>query len=440
MTVDTTEVVTAVAYMIGVKKSIISEHLDKEKLEELENDKNACIIRYLCKLRTAMMLKFRKTDDEMRYNLKNINTIEWFDHQNISKLEEWGIHVIMTNTRSEQYMIELTRLITENIDKCRGLYYDWVNWEYIRELFIVPKYLKKNVMKDEFTKFMSKKNFYPFQMYIYWKNPVESGNILISDRKFLKFLYALHNDFIEDSSKYKDAHEETKSSIYSFIDSADRIAIVVDCENSDAYKLYGVLRNLNQEELEKIEKIVLYDDYHTGSGWDSLELFTSIPTEHIEVDRVTDQKSLVDIQMTAGVTKDFYRNNITSFILCSSDSDYWGLISSLPEAGFLVMYEYSKCGQAIKDALETRGIYYCAMDDFCSGNTEDFKKAALFTALRSYLPDIVGMDSHELLERLYTDTRINASEKEMEIFYNRYLKSLRLRINSEGKYCIEIDN
>ncbi|MBQ4487056.1 MAG: NYN domain-containing protein [Oscillospiraceae bacterium] len=438
MTVDTTEIVTTVAYMIGVKKPIISQYLDPEKLETLSQDQAASTIRYLCKLRTTMMQKFRKTDDEMRFNLKNINSIEWFDKENIKQLEKWGMQIVIPNTRSEQYMIEFTKLITENIDKCRDLFYDWVNWDYIRELFVIPKYAKKNVMRNEFTKYMAHINNYPFQMYIYW-TPYEAGNILYSDRKFLKFLYGMHNDYIEDSSKYKDAHEETKANIYSFIEDAKRIAIVVDCENSDAYKLYGVLKNLNQDELAKIEKIVLYDDYHTGTGWDFLDKFTRIPIEHIEVDRVTDQKSLVDIKMTAGVTKDYYRNEITSFILASSDSDYWGLISSLPDADFLVMYEYSKCGQAIKDALETRGIYYCAMDDFCSGNTEEFKKAALFGSLESHLPDIMKLNSRELLDMVYTDTRINASEKEMEIFYNRYIKTLRLKINNDGNFYVEID-
>ena len=47
-------------------------------------------------------------------------------------------------------------------------------------------------------------------------------------------------------------------------------AIAVDCENSDPYKLYSVLKGLNQEELAKIEKITLYDDPNTTAGWDWL--------------------------------------------------------------------------------------------------------------------------------------------------------------------------
>ena len=146
---------------------------------------------------------------------------------------------------------------------------------------------------------------YPFQMYIHWQ-PAEVGSIVYSDRKFLKIIYGQHNDSFTDYTKYRDADDETRNNIYNFIDSAERTAIAVDCENSNPYKLYSVLKGLNLEELAKIEKITLYDDPHTTAGWDWLSKFTQIPTEHIEIDRVTDRKSLVDVRMTASVVTDFY--------------------------------------------------------------------------------------------------------------------------------------
>ena len=94
--------------------------------------------------------------------------------------------------------------------------------------------------------------------------------------------------------------------------------------------------------------------------------------------------------MTASVVTDFYRDGITSFIIVSSDSDFWGLIESLPKAKFLVMYEYEKCGTAIKNALAQHGIYYCAIDDFCTAGTEDMKRAVLFAELEKHLPSLVG--------------------------------------------------
>lgn len=440
MTVDTKEIVTTIGYLIGIKKSVLEQCYDEEYhdlLQRLYVDRDATTIRYLCKLRTTLMQKFKKTDDEMRYNLKNLNKIEWYDYENIKQLSKWGIEIIKPNYRSEKYSLDFNRLIAENIDNCSRLFPDWVNWNYIKDLFIIPHYAKPNVLKEEFDLYMDKIDFYPFQMYIHW-NPDDYGSILYTDGKFLGIIYKQHNDNFTDFTKYKDAHSETKDSIYDFIERSYKTAIAVDCENSDVYKLYSVLKNLNQDELAKIEKIVLYDDYHTTSGWNWLEKFTKIPIEHIEVQRVTDRKSLVDIKMTAGVCADYYENNISSFILVSSDSDYWGLISTLKKADFLVMYEYSKCGQDIKRALSEHDIYYCSIDDFCSGNIEDLKKAVLFDCLEKYLPDILYINGKELVKKIYEEVRISASEKEMEIFYNKYIRTLRLKVDHDGNFKIEI--
>lgn len=440
MTVDTKEIVTTIGYMIGVKKNILEQCFGEEYHELLQTlyvNKETSIIRYLCKLRTTLMQKFKKTDDEMRFNLKNLNSMDFYDQDNIKQLEKWGFEIIKPNYRSEKYMLDLAGLISANIDNCFELFPDWVNWNYIKDLFVIPQYTKKGVLKSEFNIYMKNIEYYPFQMYIHWK-PEDHGSILYTDGKFLVIIYRQHNDIFTDFTKYKDAHSETKNNIYDFIDRSYKTAIAVDCENSDVYKLYSVLKNLNQDELSKIEKIVLYDDYHTTSGWDWLEKFTKIPIEHIEVNRVTDQKSLVDIKMTAGVCTDYYENNITSFILVSSDSDYWGLISTLTKAEFLVMYEHSKCGQAIKRALSEHNIYYCSIDDFCSGNIEELKKAVLFSCLEKYLPEIISLNGKELVRKIYEEARISASEKEMENFYDRYIKTLRLRVDNDGNFTVEI--
>ena len=440
MTIDTKEIVTTVAYLIGVRKSALeSSYMEdcKEILEKLYADKNATIIRYLCKLRTTLFQRFRKTDDAMRYDLKNLTSIEWYDHENIEQLEKWGIKIIHVNYRSEKYMQNFTRLINENIDKCSHLFYDWVNWNYIRDLFFIPKFSQPKVMISEFNKYMANIDYYPFQMYIHW-NPSDQGGILSSDRKFLKILYAMHRDTFSDFTKYRDADDTTKNNIYHFIRESEKAAIAVDCENSDVFKLYSVLKGLDADELAKIEKITLYDDPNTTSGWDWLSKFTHIPVEHIEVDRVTDRKSLVDVRMTASVVADYYRDGITSFIIVSSDSDFWGLISALPKADFLVMYEYEKCGEAIKNALDERGFCYCAIDDFCTSGTDELKKVVLFEELEKHLPTIIGEDPLELTHKLYEDTKVSATQKEMEVFCNKYVKTIRLKINSDGKFALEI--
>lgn len=89
MTVDTKEVVTTIAYMIGVRMSALTVSYGEcsELIEKLRADRDATTIRYLCKLRTVLMQKFKKTDDLMRYQIKNLYNIEWYDHDNIKQLE-----------------------------------------------------------------------------------------------------------------------------------------------------------------------------------------------------------------------------------------------------------------------------------------------------------------------------------------------------------------
>ena len=47
----------------------------------------------------------------MRNNLKNLNTLEWYDAENIAQLEKWGIPIIKANYRSEKYMLDLNKLL-----------------------------------------------------------------------------------------------------------------------------------------------------------------------------------------------------------------------------------------------------------------------------------------------------------------------------------------
>ncbi len=152
MTVDTKELVATIAYMIGVRRSaLVSSYPECWNLiEKLSNDRNATAIRYLCKLRTILMKKFRKTDQAMRFELKNLNSLEWYDQADIKQLEKWGFTIIQANYRSESYMQDFTKLINDNIDKCSKLFYDWVNWDYIRDLFFIPRYNRDDTMKKEF--------------------------------------------------------------------------------------------------------------------------------------------------------------------------------------------------------------------------------------------------------------------------------------------------
>ncbi len=440
MKVNTKNVVATMAYLIGLREGTWRGQYEEDckgLFEELEKNKEAKIIRSLCKIRTSLILHFKKTDQGLKYDGKTLYGMEWFDSNDIFFLDGNCIKVTYSNKNATELTVILNRYISERIENCKTLFSDWVKWEYIKDLFIVPHYNVPAQHKAEFQKFMDNLQFYPFQCYIYW-TPKDFGNILYNDEKFLNVLYSMNEESFEDALKCKSADETTKTEIYNFIDRSVKTILVVDCENSDAYKLYSVLKSLDEEELTKISKILLYDDANTGSGWDYLNEFTDIPVEHIETERVVERKSLVDGFVIAGICREFYTGNASSFILCSSDSDYWALISSLPEAEFLVMLEYEKASPAIRTALKEKGTRYCAIDDFGTGNIEDLKKRVLLDELKKRLPELIGKNGKELAHELFEVARVEAEEHEINNFYEKYIRTIKLILDENGNFAYEV--
>ena len=267
----------------------------------------------------------------------------------------------------------------------------------------------------------------------------EQGNILYNDKKFISLLYEIHEDYFSDMSKVTDASLMTKEGIYRFLEQSKRCAIVVDCENSDPYKLYATLNNLNQNALlHKIAKIILYDDIHTTSAWDILNEFTEIPVEHEIIERVKENKSLVDIRLTTGTCREFFQNETDSFILASSDFDYWGLIPAMPEAHFLVLIEEEKCSPLIRKAMDDQGIAYSYIDDFCTGNSNQIKEQAVLREVQAELDEIVNFNIQEILQTAYTNTRAEMSTAEKRQFYDRYIRPMRLVVDTDGEVFVEL--
>ena len=160
--------------------------------------------------------------------------------------------------------------------------------------------------------------------------------------------------------------------------------------------------------------------------------------ERMMIERVKQSKSLVDVMLIARTCQEHYKNNVDSFILVSSDSDYWGLISSLPEARFLVMIERENCGPDLKNALLNAGIFYCYIDDFYSGNAEDIKLGALFKEMERYIDQTVRLNINEMFSAALKVTRIEMSSSEKNQFIAKYLKSMQMEITDDGDVVLQL--
>lgn len=440
---NTYMIVSKVAFLLGIQKQIFEDPYKPFTMDEytkLETDKNARLIRNLCGLRTTIELNYGKINTEIYYNLKNLDSLpDLVPPSYLEALEEDGIRIVKANHKLNQYIIDINRYISDRINNCKTLFPIWLNWNYLREIFIMPDGLNEIGIKNAATEYYAHLNQYPYRAYLNWPITELQGNILYNDEKFVTLLYEIHGDSFSDRSKVTNANNLTKDNIYDFLKNSEKTTIIVDCENSDPYKLYATLSNLDEEELlKKINKIILFNDIHAATAWKILNQFTSIPIDHQMVERIKESKSLVDIKLTAATCREHYVNGINSFILVSSDSDYWGLISTMPEIQFFVMVERKKCGSDIKEAFYNAGITYCYIDEFWTGNSSQIMTSALIKEIKVLLTQALDFNIQDILENAYRATRVESSETEKKQFYNRYIKPMKLSINTDGKFKIEL--
>lgn len=155
--------------------------------------------------------------------------------------------------------------------------------------------------------------------------------------------------------------------------------------------------------------------------------------------RVKEDKSLVDIEMTAITCREHYRNQVDSVVVVSSDSDYWGLISTHPEARFLMMIEKEKCGPEMKATLSKHGIFYCYIDSFYEGNCEGIKKNALFDEIYGILNKTFHLNAYEVLEQALVASRIQMKPAEKQRFLGKHISNMKLAIDEKGEVSIVLN-
>ena len=93
---STYDIVSKIAYLIGVPKQIFENEHEPPKLEiyqTLDKDKNTRIVRNLCVIRAAIERKFGRINDKMRKEFKSIlNMPEYVPQEAINQLNADGIN------------------------------------------------------------------------------------------------------------------------------------------------------------------------------------------------------------------------------------------------------------------------------------------------------------------------------------------------------------
>ena len=463
-----TDIVSMLAYLIGVSEKQFGKEYKRSVYDLLENDDDARIIRSLCAIRNALMRNPGGIVTRLREGIVNLDSIpEFIDPELFRFLENKKIRLI-TGAKTKQiteYVVDVNIHISNKVGSVLRIFPAWINKNYIKETIVMPGGTKTKEVQSAIDRLKANFNSYPFACYINWPiertdafvedpenyvEPILTGNVILNDKKFMVLLYRIHGEQFTEYFRVTDANEETKTCLTNFVLGHSDIVVLVDCENSDPYKLCAVMDFLREKvnrskyddltEVEKskgITKVILFDDYHTVDAWDILEEHVKASIEHEEVERILNRKSLVDIAMTAGACQEYYVNHSRAFIVVSSDSDYWGLMRALPDADFLVLAEDTKLSNDAALFYKTHGVSMCLMDDFAANLTK-IKEAALRHCFIKRLNRSMLLNIDSLLEEIVCDLRLSMSTKETENNMEHLKRNLQVCVLSDGTIAFKM--
>lgn len=433
------EIALTIGYLLGVKDEFLSTISEpdiypsiKEKCDKSPNMK---AIRHLNNIRSNIILNFKTVSRTIRVSSPNftpIYNIEFLkdDFKSLNRLD---ISINTGRNDLNEYLKIINEEIAKRIDTAKDFLPEWINFSYIRNMFKMPSNIKV-----ECEKFQSNQNCYPYKRYFNWSKPYEEGNILSTDVKLLNVIYESNGDLFSDINKVMDASDNVKNNINDFISRGSKIQIFIDGENADPYRFASMIDSLKDYEIDKIDKIIVYyDEVYSCKAWEMLKHFSSgIAVEPVPVERIKDDKSLVDHKLVAGVSKSIYKDDVDSIILVSSDSDFWAVIEDVP-ANYLVVVESDKCGHDFKDVLRKHNIFYCYMDKFIEYENNRFFEFVFKNELKALITaSTVLPNANEMVDNALINSRTAISKTEKENLFKKYIKGLKLDVDSDGNLII----
>ncbi len=437
------DIALTIGYLLGVREDFleqITENTDEyyNLKATIEKNDSAKAIRILNNVRSNLMLLFKKVSRTIRIGSLNYTPLYNMDEfkDDFRALRRLNIEISTGRSDINEYLVKINAEISKHIDRVKPLFPEWVEFKHIKNMFSMPT----NDVKAESEKFQTNQNCYPYKRYFNWRRPEETGNALATDAKILDLIYQNDGKYFEDFSKVMDASDNVKNNINEFINNGRKIQIFIDGENVDPYKFASAIDGLKDYEIEKIDKIIVYyDNKFSNRAWNMLHHFTcGIEVEPIGVDRIKEDKSLVDHKLVAGVSKAVYRDEVDSIIIASSDSDFWSVIEDV-DAKYLVMVETNKCGHDFKEVLREHDVFYCYLDKFMTPEDNLFFKTVFRKELEGLINKSFGLgNAKDLFNDAIFMSRADVSESEQDALYNKYIKGLKLEIDKDNNFKLVI--
>ncbi|MBR0248341.1 MAG: hypothetical protein IJQ70_05155, partial [Synergistaceae bacterium] len=229
-------VVSRVAYLIGVdarhfgldQGENMNPQFYRSVYDEMNADKEARIVRSLCRLRTKLQRNFKAICTEMNSDVKNIDSMpDLIPPDILQSLEEDGIQFVRPRRKTEDYVVDVHNYLLPHVPNCQKFIPSWVKWAYIRNLFFINKGNTVDGNKEAAKLYYEYRDLFPYQSYINWSPDMRDGNILRDDAKFLPILYERNRDKFYDMSKVTDAGDAAIDDPSEFFTNAQRVLIAI---------------------------------------------------------------------------------------------------------------------------------------------------------------------------------------------------------------------
>lgn len=441
------DVVSCVAYLIGVAERFFHPSIQMfyhDVYERLEKEHGARIVRNLCMLRTKLEQNYRAINTAMWSDLRNLNSLpDLVPMECLDALSEEGVQLIQANRKLSDYLVDIHKLLLQHIHRCKDIFPEWVEWGYIRSLFIIPGAQTVEGNAAAVQRYYGQIDLYPYQAYINWSPRPNEGNILYNDRKFLTLLYERNRDQFTDVSKVTEAGSAAIGDLGEFFKDAKSAIVAVDCENADPCKVIGALREVERMGLlDKIAKILLVDDEHTSSQWDALRRNPKLPIEYHLTRRIKPDKSMVDVALAVKTSQELARSagEVDSAVIVSSDCDFWSLIEMTPDIRFLILIEYQNCSQAYYDQLKGQDIPFYYIDEFYPVGSKELKNEVVLDAVVKNIKErYLKVDMDEIVSSVLSRTGIEMTDDERDQFYERHISTMKIVFGKDGSPVLQMD-
>lgn len=419
-------------FFIGVDSSVILKahpnEETKELIERLEADKNAMIMHHCNNAITTISRYFQKISRET--SLASLNYCRVIDHEllkdDFCALENLGVTLNVCGNDLHKYIFALSDIVSKQIHEIKKFFDEWIEFENFKHALKPPK------SKEDIKKHQLNLGKYPYLHYFNWENPVECGNPFFNDATTLRIIYENNHKRFTEFDRVVNASNFTMNSIYSFIGNGSKIQVFVDAENVDPYRFKSALDSLNNDELAKIDCInIYYDAVYSCSAWTMLENHLDIEVNAIPIERLKENKSLVDHKLITGVSKAVYKEDVDSIIIASSDSDFISVIDEV-EAKFLVMLESDKTCFEYKQSLRSKDVFYCQLDKFSKPQKDDFFKEVFDEEFKERIEETFKANALELISSACNATRASLSKLEYDALVRETLTNLCVKFDVNG--------